>query len=262
MKCGIVGVGNIGGIIAKRLVETGTLDKSELFLASRTFERLKPFAEQGFQISSVKEIAEKCEVIFLCVKPQDSDKMFEELGEAPDRLIISTMTGVTIKRIVERTKSVKVVRIMPNIPSMIGQGVIGLAKSESLNQQDWQTVEKLLSCLGKIFEVKEELIPAVTALSGSGPAFIFVIVDALIDAGIRMGLSYDLSRRMVLETMKGSAELLLQLGNHPGEFRHVVTSPAGTTIEGIYRMERERVRGALMKTIQDTYMRALELQKE
>ncbi|MFN3284077.1 MAG: pyrroline-5-carboxylate reductase family protein, partial [Pseudothermotoga sp.] len=105
-------------------------------------------------------------------------------------------------------------------------------------------------------------LAAVTALSGSAPAFVFVIIEALIDAGIRMGLSYETSRLMVLETIIGSAELLLKLGNHPGEFRHVVTSPAGTTIEGIYRMEREGIRGALMKTIHETFLKAIELQKE
>ncbi len=262
MKCGIIGVGNIGGIIAKRFVETGTVNKADLMLANRSRERLKPFVEQGYQTGNVGEAGRLCDILFLCVKPQDSDKMFEELGEVKDKIIVSTMTGVTLAKIAEKTRSQKIARIMPNIPSMIGEGVIGIAKSDKLNGKEWQEVERLLSCLGKLFEVKEDLLPAVTALSGSAPAFIFVIVDALIDAGIRMGLSYDLSRKMVLETMKGSAELLLRLGNHPGEFRHVVTSPAGTTIEGIYRMEREGVRGALMKTIQDTYMRALELQKE
>ncbi len=262
MLCGIVGVGNIGSIIARRLVETGTLAKTQLLLSNRSRERLEQFVYDGYQVSTTSEILESCDVIFLCVKPQDSQKLFEELGEIPEKIVISTMTGITIKRISEAIKSEKVVRIMPNIPSMIGKGVIGFAKSNKLSDEDWQKVEKLLKALGKLFEVKEDLLPAVTALSGSAPAFIFVIVDALIDAGIRMGLSYELSRRMVLETIKGSADLLLQLGNHPGEFRHVVTSPAGTTIEGIYRMEREGVRGALMKTIHDTYMRALELQRE
>ncbi|HEY8543337.1 MAG TPA: pyrroline-5-carboxylate reductase, partial [Pseudothermotoga sp.] len=177
-------------------------------------------------------------------------------------LIVSTMTAVTIERIILRTNCEKVVRIMPNVPAMIGRGVVGVSRSSHVGEDDWKRCCKLLSALGTIIEVDEKHLAAVTALSGSAPAFIFVIIEALIDAGIRVGLSYETSRLMVLETLRGSSELLLRLGDHPGEFRHVVTSPAGTTIEGIYRMEREGIRGALMKTIQETYLKAIQLQKE
>ncbi|MCL4407965.1 MAG: pyrroline-5-carboxylate reductase, partial [Thermotogae bacterium] len=113
---------------------------------------------------------------------------------------------------------------------------------------------------GVLVEIEEKHFAAVTALSGSGPAFIFVIIEALVDAGMKLGLSYDTSMELVIETIKGSAELLQKEGKHPGEFRHLVTSPGGTTIEGIYSLEREGLRGILMKMIFDTYKKALELQ--
>ncbi|WP_041082525.1 pyrroline-5-carboxylate reductase [Thermotoga profunda] len=258
---GIVGVGNIGSIIAKRLVESGLYKADEIFLANRSQQKLIPFVEKGYRLATPAEISRFCDVIFLCVKPQDSEEMFSQLGKL-NALIVSTMTAVTIERIILKTNCEKVVRIMPNVPAMIGRGVVGVSRSSHVGEDDWKRCCKLLSALGTIVEVDEKHLAAVTALSGSAPAFIFVIIEALIDAGIRVGLSYETSRLMVLETLRGSSELLLRLGDHPGEFRHVVTSPAGTTIEGIYRMEREGIRGALMKTIQETYLKAIQLQKE
>ncbi|MCX7812846.1 MAG: pyrroline-5-carboxylate reductase [Pseudothermotoga sp.] len=262
MKIGIVGVGNIGSIIASRLVESGLLKPSEVILSNRSGEKLRIFVEKGYRVARTAEISDECDALFLCVKPQDSEKMFLELGRVDDKILISTMTAVSIDKIQKKTGARRIVRIMPNVPAMIGKGLIGACRSEDLNDETWKMCLKMLSCLGTVVEIKEEQMEAVTALSGSAPAFFFVIVEALIDAGIRMGLSYEKSRLMVLETMAGSAELLLKLENHPGEFRHVVTSPAGTTIEGIYTMEREGIRGALMKTIQETYLRALQLKEQ
>lgn len=259
---GIIGVGNIGSIIAKRLVESGEFKPQEVVLANRSYKKLQPFSKDGYRTATNKEIIDMCETIFLCVKPQDSERLFSEITQADGKILISTMTAVSIEKIIQRTGCKSVVRIMPNIPAMIGKGVIGAARSEQLDNNAWKRCCKILSSLGQVIEVEEEHLAAVTALSGSAPAFVFVIIEALIDAGIRMGLSYETSRLMVLETIIGSAELLLKLGNHPGEFRHVVTSPAGTTIEGIYRMEREGIRGALMKTIHETFLKAIQLQKE
>lgn len=262
MVIGIIGVGNVGSIIAKRLVEGGYFKPQEIVLANRSFKKIESFVKAGYQTANSKEVIDMCKTIFFCVKPQDSDRLFSEIGQIDDKIIISTMTAVSIEKIAQRTNCEKIIRIMPNIPAMIGKGVVGAARSKKIDDDTWKMCCEILSCLGQIIEVDEEHLAAVTALSGSAPAFVFVIIEALIDAGIRMGLSYETSRLMVLETIIGSAELLLKLGNHPGEFRHVVTSPAGTTIEGIYRMEREGIRGALMKTIQETYLKAVQLQKE
>ncbi|ABV34427.1 MULTISPECIES: pyrroline-5-carboxylate reductase [Pseudothermotoga] len=259
---GVVGVGNIGSIIVNRLVESGIFCPGEIILSNRSSEKLKPFLSMGCLVGTNEKISKLCDLIFLCVKPQDSQKVFSELREFNGRLIISTMTAISIDKIFKETRCNNVVRIMPNIPAKIGKGVVAASKSQAIDDQMWNECQLILSCLGKVVEVEEYQLAAVTALSGSAPAFIFVIIEALIDAGIRMGLSYEISRSMILETMIGSAELLSNLGNHPGEFRHVVTSPSGTTIEGIYRMEREGVRGALMKTIQETYLRALQIEKD
>jgi len=265
VKVGIIGVGNIGSVIARRLVEGKVVDPEDVILSNRSKEKLVPFQKSGYTIADTnEELCELSDVIFFCVKPQDSLEMFSQIKKVSlkEKIVISTMTAVSIRKIREETGSEKVVRIMPNVPAMIGKGVIGMASSDNIPSDDRELIKKVVSTLGFVVEVREKDLAAVTALSGSGPAFVFVMMEALIDAGLRMGLSYEKARVMILETLKGSAELLKIMGNHPGEFRHVVTSPAGTTIEGIYTMEREGIRGALMKTIHETFLRALKLEEE
>ncbi len=261
MKIGIIGVGNIGKIILQRLKRARNMDIEEILIHSRTISKIVNLEGGKVKItSSNAELAEKADVVFLCVKPQDANVMFKQLEgvDMEEKVVVSTMVGIKTEYIQKRLLTPLVARIMPNVPSMIGRGIIPVSFSEVLKDSPStkEMVLKILSTLGKVVEIEEKHMAAVTALSGSGPAFVFVLIEALIDAGLRLGLSYDLSRELVIETLKGSAELLQRKGNHPGEFRHLVTSPAGTTIEGIYSMEREGIRGILMKAISDTFRRA------
>ncbi|MGC8704964.1 MAG: pyrroline-5-carboxylate reductase [Athalassotoga sp.] len=253
MKIGIIGVGNIGTIIAEALI-----DDHQLVLVNRRTEKLKRFQSKAQIFSKIEEMPD-VDILFFCVKPQDAMGALKRIKRSNERVIISTVTGLkmsTIKSYLEGD----IVRIMPNIPISIGKGVVGLTYSEEFPEDKKQTVKSLLSNFGVLVEIEEKHFAAVTALSGSGPAFIFVIIEALVDAGMKLGLSYDTSMELVIETIKGSAELLQKEGKHPGEYRHLVTSPGGTTIEGIYSLEREGLRGILMKMIFDTYKKALELQ--
>ncbi|BBJ27451.1 pyrroline-5-carboxylate reductase [Athalassotoga saccharophila] len=252
MKIGIIGVGNIGTIIAEALIHD-----HELVLVNRRTEKLKRFQNKAQIFSKIEEMPD-VNILFFCVKPQDAISALKRIKVKSD-LIISTVTGLKISAIKSYLNG-DIVRIMPNIPISIGKGVVGITYSEEFPEDKKQTVKSLLSNFGVLVEIEEKHFAAVTALSGSGPAFIFVIIEALVDAGMKLGLSYDTSMELVIETIKGSAELLQKEGKHPGEFRHLVTSPGGTTIEGIYSLEREGLRGILMKMIIDTYKKALELQ--
>ena len=254
MRVGIIGVGNIGSIIAKVLLKQGY----ELHLVNRHVDKLRKFEGLAHTYLEVEKLPE-LDALFLCVKPQDAIGALKKVPSyRTKRLLISTVTGVTIGEIASYVND-DVVRIMPNIPISIGKGVIGISYcKECLNRKG--DVQSLLSPFGKLVEVDESLFPAVTALSGSGPAFIFVIIESLVDAGLKLGLSYETAMKLTIETFRGSSDLLEKEGKHPGELRHVVTSPAGTTIEGIYSLEREGLRGIIMKTIFDTYKRAVELQ--
>jgi len=264
LRIGIIGVGNIGKIILERLLISGKFSPEEITIYNRTRSKAQKYEERGVKIApDNKTLVEKSDVVFLCVKPQDSDAMFKQIegADTKGKVFISTMVGVKISQISERTGSEYAVRIMPNVPAMIGKGITPTSFSEAFDQQAKKKVIQILETLGKVVEVPEKHMAAVTSISGSGPAFVFVLIESLIDAGLRLGLSYDLSRELVIETLKGSAELLQVMGNHPGEFRHIVTSPAGTTIEGIYSLEREGIRGILMKAIYDTYKRAKQFER-
>ncbi len=255
MKVGIIGVGNIGSIIADLLIEKG----HELHLVNRHIEKIRKYEGRASTYLYIEKLPE-VDILFLCVKPQDALQALKKIPHSHDRILISTVAGLTINEISSYVGE-GVVRIMPNIPISIGKGVIGISYDEKALVEK-KKVEKLLLPFGKLVEVNEHLFPAVTALSGSGPAFVFVIIESLVDAGMKLGLSYEVAMNLVLETMKGSAELLQHEAKHPGELRHIVTSPAGTTIEGIYSLEQQGLRGILMKTIFDTYKRALELQED
>lgn len=261
MRIGIIGVGNIGSIILERLLLSGKYDPDDIVIHNRTPSKAEKYKSRGVRIaSSNAELCENSDLIFLCVKPQDSDEMFSQIESVDfdDKIIVSTMVGVKIEEIRKRLGTKKVVRIMPNVPAMIGKGITPMAFSDGFTEEEMERVMEIVKVMGKVVRIREKHLPAVTALSGSGPAFVFVVIEALIDAGLKLGLSYEVSRELVLETLKGSAELLQVKGNHPGEFRHMVTSPAGTTIEGIYSLEREGIRGVLMKALFDTYQRAKE----
>jgi pyrroline-5-carboxylate reductase len=259
MKIGIVGVGNIGSIIARILLEEG----HSLFLVDRHIEKAENFKGAEFS-KDVDNLERDLDILFLSIKPQDAvDLMIKIASEKHNfSYIVSTVAGLEIEEIKQYFSHSKISRIMPNIPIAIGKGVVGISYDKTFSKDDKKLVSKLLKPFGTIVEVKERLISSVTALSGSGPAFVFVIVEALIDAGIKLGLSYEVAMEMVLQTLKGSVELLEAEKKHPGELRHIVTSPAGTTIEGIYSLEQSGLRGILMKTIFDTYQRATELSEK
>jgi pyrroline-5-carboxylate reductase len=266
MKIGIIGVGNIGGIFAHRL-----LSKFEgleaLYLLDRYPEKLSGLASDSTRViiaSEPSEIFKNCTHVILSVKPQDCMELFAQIknGRQHNPIIISTITGIQIDTIASNTSIKKIARIMPNVPSAIGRGVTGLVFSGCFTEDERREVKRILLTMGDIVEVREKDLAAVTALSGSGPAFVFVIVESLIDVGLKMGLSYEVSRELILGTLGGSVELLKERGNHPGEFRHLVTSPGGTTIEGIYSLEREGLRGTIMKALFDTYLRAKEINAE
>ncbi len=263
MNIGIIGVGNIGSIFTERLAGEKTIN---LILFDKHKEKIRHFdaQERCKIVDSIDTLVQSCQIIIIAVKPQDINKLMKTLSQynLEEKTVISSVTGISISKIMSEITSDHIARIMPNVPSAIGKGVMGICFSQSFSTNLKKLVIGILENLGKVIEIEERHFPAVTALSGSGPAFVFVMIESMIDVGLKMGLSYDQSRELVIGTLIGSAELLEAKGNHPGEFRHLVTSPAGTTIEGIYSLEREGLRGTIMKAINDTFERAKSISEE
>ncbi len=259
MHVGIIGVGTIGEIFAERLAGEG----HKLFGYDIRPERLGEVAERCNlrKAPSNAALIEWSEVAVIAVKPQAFPAVAKDMKGAKleGRLFISVLAGVSTQRYEEELAGVKVVRIMPNLPVKIGKGVIAFSRGKNVSGEEEEKAAELLRPLGAVEKVAEERIDAVTAISGSGPGYVFAMIEALADAGVRIGLDYSQSLRMVARTVEGSAEMIGESGKHPAELRNMVCSPAGTTIEGMFVLEQMGIRGILMEAVSAAYRRAKEL---
>jgi pyrroline-5-carboxylate reductase len=208
--------------------------------------------------------ARQAETVLLAVKPQNMDRVLAELkgavGEA--QLLISIAAGIATTAIAAHfPHPVRVVRVMPNTPALVLEGMSALARGRHATSQDMETTRQLFEAVGKVVVVDESLMDAVTGLSGSGPAYVFVIIEALADAGVKVGLPRDVAVALAAQTVRGSARLVLETGKHPGELKDMVASPGGTTIAGLHALEQGAVRAALFNAVEAATRRSQELGK-
>jgi len=214
------------------------------------------------------EAVEKGSLIFLAVKPQVLQHVLAEIASTADKrlssgnapVFVSMAAGWSIAKIQDilGTK-MPVVRIMPNTPALIGKGMIAMAASPEVPAQSLSELEKILGGAGLIDKIDERLMDAVTGLSGSGPAFVYLFIEALADGGVRAGLPRDKALRYAAQTVLGSAAMVQETGKHPGELKDMVTSPGGTTIAGITALENGAFRGTVIKAVEAAWKRSLEL---
>ena len=208
------------------------------------------------------DVLAKAKVVFLAFKPHQLDEATEAVRDQFDEshLVISILAGVRLAKLDTACGGhARVVRVMPNTPALVGEGACGYALGQSATAEDGELVKRLLSAVGVAYEVKERLIDAVTGLSGSGPAYGYMIIEALSDGGVAAGLPRDISTRLAAQTMLGAAKMVLETGKHPGELKDMVCSPGGTTIEGVHELEEGGVRSALISAVRAATERAVEL---
>ena len=208
------------------------------------------------------DVLAKAKVVFLAFKPHQLDEATEAVRDQFDEshLVISILAGVRLAKLDEACGGcTRLVRVMPNTPALVGEGACGYALGQSATAEDGELVKRLLSAVGVAYEVKERLIDAVTGLSGSGPAYGYMIIEALSDGGVAAGLPRDISTRLAAQTMLGAAKMVLETGKHPGELKDMVCSPGGTTIEGVHELEEGGVRSALINAVRAATERAVEL---
>ncbi len=209
-----------------------------------------------------RRLVESSSVIVLAVKPQVTRGVLEELADVltAQHLLISIVAGVTLDQIQTWTNSaVRLVRVMPNTPCLVGASAAGYAAGPNATQEDVRLVDHLMNVVGKAFAVPEHLLDAVTGLSGSGPAFVYAMIEALSDGGVRVGLPRDVATTLAAQTVFGAAKMVLESGLHTGQLKDMVTSPGGTTIAGLHAMESGGVRGALMNAVQAATERSQQL---
>ena len=208
------------------------------------------------------DVLAKAKVVFLAFKPHQLDEATEAVRDQFDEshLVISILAGVRLAKLDAACGGrARLVRVMPNTPALVGEGACGYALGQSATAEDGELVKRLLSAVGVAYEVKERLIDAVTGLSGSGPAYGYMIIEALSDGGVAAGLPRDISTRLAAQTMLGAAKMVLETGKHPGELKDMVCSPGGTTIEGVHELEEGGVRSALISAVRAATERAVEL---
>ncbi|RIJ70154.1 pyrroline-5-carboxylate reductase [Nakamurella silvestris] len=261
-KIAILGAGKIGEALLAGLLAGGR-DAADLVFTERYPERSKQLTERyGVEAVDVPTAAEWADVLVVAVKPQDIDTLLGELSTAVTEgtLIVSLAAGLpTVLYERNLPAGTPVVRVMPNTPMLVREAMSAISAGSHATDEHLQIVEDLLTTVGKVVRVPESQQDAVTALSGSGPAYFFFLVEAMIDAGILLGLPRAVSAELIIQSAVGSAKMLRDSGEHPVALREAVTSPGGTTIAAIRELENHRVRAALLTAIEAASLRSAEL---
>ena len=265
--CGVMAESMIAGLLRQNLVPPDKIVGSHPREARRTELEskygIRMFESNADAADAVRE-AESSAVV-LSVKPQRITNVLADLtgSVAPNGLVISIVAGAKIETISASLETGHVVRAMPNTPSQIGAGITAWTCNENVSDQERAQVRRLLSALGKeLFVETENMIDMATSLSATGPTYIFMVMEALTDAGVHLGFSRDLAKELVQETMLGSVKFAMASHKHPAELRNMVTSPGGTSAAAIYQMEKGTLRTVLSKAVYAAYQRAVELGKK
>ncbi|MFZ5446178.1 MAG: pyrroline-5-carboxylate reductase [Myxococcota bacterium] len=258
-----LGAGNMANAIIRGLLRAG-LAKEKITATVRREEKKKDLeAEYGIRVGFDNVAAAKeADVVVLAVKPQALDKLLTQIAPAIDRskLVVSVAAGVPIAAIERRLGAgARIVRTMPNTPCLVGLGATALAAGEHATPDDLSLAVAMFESVGITTVVDEYLLDAVTGLSGSGPAYIFLIIEALSDAGVKVGLSRHQALKLAAQTVLGSAKLLLETNQHPGHLKDQVTSPGGTAIAGLHTLEAGGLRTTLIDAVEAATRRAREL---
>lgn len=254
LTIGFLGAGKMATALAKGFVHAGLTTPKQI-IASDPFEGArKHFSDEtgAKTTESNVEVAQFADVLVLAVKPGNVGELLEEIrgNISKNHLLISIAAGVPIAKLENGLgNSARVIRVMPNTPALVGSSATAFALGKSATVDDAKLAEKLFSSVGIAFQLKESLLDAVTGLSGSGPAYVYVMIEALSDGGVAAGLPRDVATKLAAQTVLGSAQMVLQTGQHPGVLKDAVTSPGGTTIEGLHELEKGKVRGALINAV-------------
>lgn len=262
-RVGFIGAGQMARALGRGFSDSG-LVAAAITAYDPVAESLSEFARQipsVVQAVSNAEVVAAAEIVILAVKPQNLDSVVATLSDADTgkALFVSILAGVPLSRLCMALKTEHVIRVMPNTPCLIGSGAAAFALGPGATQADSEIVKALLSSVGVAYQVDERQLDAVTGLSGSGPAYVYTMIEALSDGGVQMGLPRELSIALAAQTVAGAARMVLETGEHPAVLRDRVTSPGGTTIAGIAELERSGVRSALIQAVQSATRRSAEL---
>ena len=263
-RIGMIGAGQMATALGRGFVEAELVAAGELLAADPVAEARERFHETtgGIALDDNRAVVNQADVVFLAVKPHQLAAVASSLkGKvAAEKLVVSVAAGVRLDRLAEMFGAgVRMIRVMPNTPCLVGRGACAFSRGKTATAADAELVEQLLGAVSTVVEVEEKLLDAVTGLSGSGPAFVYTIIEALSDGGVRMGLPRAVATKLAAQTVAGAAEMVLESGEHTGLLKDRVCSPGGTTIAGIEALESGGVRAALMAAVEAAAKRSVEL---
>ncbi len=257
MRIAIIGCGVIGSAFAIHFAK-----KSSVIVCDKTLAKSSKLAQEigGSATDKPADAIQNAELILLAIKPKDLQDFARENSPLfkPSQILVSALAGTPVATLRDYFNKPHIIRCLPNLPMLSGEGVIGFVESDVSKE----TINMLFHGLGLLMWLSEEKLEGLSALAGSGPAFIYVIIEAMIDSGVFLGFTPKESKELVLKTLEGSIKLLKETGSSPAELKLKVASPGGTTIAGLKVLEEDGVRGTLMRTYQATLQKALEIQSQ
>lgn len=264
-QVGFIGAGSMAEAMLKGFLETGLLASSQCILSDISEQRLQYFSDQ-YKVRVTQDntaLVKQSDILVLAIKPQIIGKILNEIAAAINQktLVISIAAGVSLSRLEEKLPEIRVLRVMPNTAVAVGAGMSGISLGSLATSADGQLAVTLFESVGKAVIVGEDLMDGITGLSGSGPGYGFVIIDALADAGVRVGFNRQTAILLAAQSLLGAAKMVLETGEHPAKLRDMVTSPAGTTIAGIHVLEQKGLRAALSDAVMEASNRAAEMNK-
>jgi pyrroline-5-carboxylate reductase len=268
LQVGFLGAGRMATALARAWVGAGLVRAADCRASDPAAQARAAFtAEAGCPAGpDNRAVAAAADLLVLAVKPQSLPALLAEVRPVlADRhpLVVSIAAGVSLRQLAGGLPShTRLVRVMPNTPCLVGASASGYSPGEAATPHDVALVDRLLNAVGHAFRVPEGLLDAVTGLSASGPAFVYVMIEALSDGGVRVGLPRDVALALAAQTVFGAAKMVLETGLHPGALKDMVASPGGTTIAGLHALERAAVRGALMDAVEAATRRSVELGRD
>lgn len=264
VKLALIGAGQMGGALLKGLLDAKRLSPNDIVVSDPNMERINQLRLE-FGINTAKDnlsAVGECNVVLLAVKPQLIDGVLAEIadGLSRDNTLISIAAGISTSRIYSIVKkNVPVLRVMPNTPALVGRGMAVISPGKYATKLSEEIAEALLSSVGEVVFLDEKYQNQATAINGSGPAYVFLFAEALIDAGVKVGLPRDVSAKLVIETIIGAAVMLKETNKHPAVLKDMVASPGGTTIAALKVFEGGGLRGVTFKAVEEAVKRAEEL---
>jgi pyrroline-5-carboxylate reductase len=266
-RLGFLGAGQMATALARGWIAAGFAAPDRVLAGDPVASAREAFAARtGARVTADnREVVAGSDVLILAVKPQSMAALLAEVGSAvaPRHLVVSVAAGIGLRQLAEGLGAgARLVRVMPNTPCLVGASASAYSPGEAATAEDVALVDRLLNAVGRAYRVPEHLLDAVTGLSASGPAFVYVVVEALSDGGVRVGLPREVATALAAQTVLGAAKMVLETGLHPGVLKDMVTSPGGTTIAGLHALERGGLRAALIDAVEAAARRATELGRQ